>query len=411
MRTGPLFFPIFALSQTIPRMKRAVLIISSILLLMSGCQKDEVRYDVDATLDPYLQLFISEASKRGIVLNPEEGGLLMRFADLDAPTIGLCTYSDPLLVQIDRTYWADVLQYDNCEDLRQNVVFHELAHGLLNRRHDNSTLDDSEWKTLMCGGEEVRERSWQVNFSGERRQYYLDELFNTKTEQPEWAEYGAADPGQRGNLVAELETSKSSYRVDSEGSVFQIANGVYSITINSDKITNVTLQRDLSLTGDFYYEVTLKTSALASENLIGLSLGYIEDGRTAFNNLMIYKNQTYNEYRAAITNSKCYPPFAEIILADGLCDLTELTHIAVRRASDELYFYINGKQVYRNDYKADKTYQQVGIILPGKKTVKVNLAAVYNNSNLKGAVVPSQLQVDRVDYDNIVKLNLTNFGK
>ena len=98
------------------------------LFLLPSC-KDKVHYQVNGILDPYLQLFLKEAEKRNLHFDVEEDGLILEFADLDEPTIGLCTYSDPLLVQIDQEYWRNVEEYENCEDLRENVVFHELAHG------------------------------------------------------------------------------------------------------------------------------------------------------------------------------------------------------------------------------------------------------------------------------------------
>ena len=193
------------------------------LLLFSSCRKDD-DYQVDPALDPYLQLFLKEARQRGFEFDVEKNGLIMEFANLDSPTIGLCTYTRPLLIQIDRTYWKDVTQYDNCEDLRQNVVFHELGHGLLNRSHDNNTLSNSEWKSLMCGGDIVRDRSWQVNFSGMRKKYYLDELFNTKTPEPDFLHYGDTFSGDKGTLVESYDFSEDKYFTDANGNIYDISN-------------------------------------------------------------------------------------------------------------------------------------------------------------------------------------------
>ena len=36
----------------------------------------------------------------------------------------------------------------------------------------------------MCGGEKVNNRSWNINYNGFRREYYIDELFDEQTKTP-----------------------------------------------------------------------------------------------------------------------------------------------------------------------------------------------------------------------------------
>jgi hypothetical protein len=242
------------------------------LFLLPSC-KDKDCYQVNGILDPYLQLFLKEAEKRNLHFDVEEDGLILEFADLDEPTIGLCTYSDPLLVQIDQEYWRNVEEYENCEDLRENVVFHELAHGLLNRRHDNEVMANKEWASLMCGGDEVEGRSWQVNFSGERRDYYLDELFNPATPHPKWGEYGERFSGEKGAKINELNLSSDKYEVDGDGNIFQIKDGVYHISLNSPSNTLLPIWKNLNLSGDFYYEIALKGDLSDDKKCMGVGVG------------------------------------------------------------------------------------------------------------------------------------------
>lgn len=360
-------------------MKKIFLLIALATSLLA-CKKDKEHYSVESELSPYLDLFLSEAKTHGFNFDVEKDGLIMKFSDLESPTIGLCTYSDPILVEIDRTYWSEVTQYENCEDLRQNVVFHELAHGLLNRRHDNSTLSNTEWKSLMCGGDVVDDRSWQVNFLGERRQYYLDELFNAKMAEPSWATYGDTYNGSYTHVVDSLKLSRNYYNIDNEGNTFQISNGTYYIKINSSNNTIIPVN-SVSLDDNFYYEIKIKGNITSGDgNCIGLYAGYDNSSNKAARNyFLVYYSSNYQQYRSTANNSLCMPTFAEVLLKDGVCNFSEYTKLAIERKTDELYFYVNDQLIYHNDYAADKKCTSYGIIVPGSKTVSISSCAIYNS--------------------------------
>lgn len=360
-----------------------ILILGLISLLLFSCKKGDI-YQVDPKLDPYLQLFLQEAKERGFNFNLEEDGLILQFADLESPTIGLCTYTYPLLVQIDRTYWRDVTKYNNCEDLRQDVVFHELGHGLLNRSHDNQTLSNTEWKSIMCGGDIVRERSWQVNFSGMRKKYYLDELFNTKTPEPDFFKYGDTFSGDKGNLVESYDFSENKHFTDADGNVYDISNNAYNITTNNDYNNIVYLHTRKNLTSDFYYEVKLKTKLAGNGDCVGIIAGYpISDTTGVGNYFYISRNNSYNELRAYVGHMQCMQPIAEVILKKNVCQLDDQTEtkLAIERTNNELYFYVNDQLIYRNDYMADQKYANFGLVTPSKNTVTVTSSMCYNKAN------------------------------
>ncbi len=160
-------------------------------------EEGEKEYSVDSELYPYLQRFLDEAAKRGKSFDVVGDGLIMEFADLESPVVGLCTYSNPIKVQIDKKYWKETANSANQENLREDVVFHELGHGLLRRSHDNSTLPNTEWKTIMCGGTEVDGRSWAVNF---RRLADMENLRHLRWANQVWArdQYGRCGRLRRG---------------------------------------------------------------------------------------------------------------------------------------------------------------------------------------------------------------------
>ncbi len=63
-------------------------------------------------------------------------------------------------------------------------MFHEIGHAILERPHNNVRLPNSDFKTMMFGGNQFGLYSEDTP---ERRVYYLDELFNSNTPAPSWA--------------------------------------------------------------------------------------------------------------------------------------------------------------------------------------------------------------------------------
>ncbi len=61
-------------------------------------------------------------------------------------------------------------------------MFHELGHAILQRAHDNSTLPNGDYKSIM-----VPEPTILYNeYTPEKRIYYLDELFGVLSGLPSW---------------------------------------------------------------------------------------------------------------------------------------------------------------------------------------------------------------------------------
>ncbi|HQG68001.1 MAG TPA: hypothetical protein PLW20_05305, partial [Paludibacteraceae bacterium] len=140
----------------------------SIVFLLLSC-KDSHAYRVDSAFSTYLYTFQSEAAKRGQVFNFQQEGLIMEFADLTDNKAGLCHYEKPIRIEIDRTYWNDISKYAGAEYMKEDVIFHELGHGFLGREHLNDVLENGDWKSMMCGGQKVNNRAWNINYRGIRR--------------------------------------------------------------------------------------------------------------------------------------------------------------------------------------------------------------------------------------------------
>ncbi|HEY5590495.1 MAG TPA: hypothetical protein VIK55_05705, partial [Paludibacter sp.] len=108
-----------------------------LLLTIVSC-KNTNEYRVDASFADYLQRFESEASARGRTFDLKANGLIIEFANLKDNTAGLTHYEDPIRIEIDKTYWNDISNSAGADLMKEDLLFHELGHGLLKRDHLNT---------------------------------------------------------------------------------------------------------------------------------------------------------------------------------------------------------------------------------------------------------------------------------
>jgi hypothetical protein len=152
-----------------------------LILILSGCSKDENIYSVDGEFADYLQRFVHEGNIRGVSVNTSN--LILEFIP-PSPGITFCAQSIPgntphiQIVKVDGC-WTDQLDVN-----KELLIFHELGHALLGREHDNSTLSNGIYKTIMHSGDVTFTYS---QFTPELRKYYLDQLFTPSTQEPSWA--------------------------------------------------------------------------------------------------------------------------------------------------------------------------------------------------------------------------------
>lgn len=395
-------------------MKKGIYITSLIFTLgFSSCHKESLEYSVDGTLDPYLQMFLDEGKKRGFDFNVEENGLIVEFAKLEGNTIGLCTYQSPLLIQIDKNYWEETTDYENQEDLRQNVVFHELAHGLLNRPHDNSLLPNEEWKSIMCGGDEIPGRVWSINFNGYRKEYYLNELFNVKTEAPEWSQ-PQQFVGEKGTLIAELDLGQSYNGTDAYNNRYLMRNHIYTISSGNSESNIIKLWDGEGIKTDFYFETVMNIYMGEKEGFTGIVglYDYDKDGvytpqkRTRLkpvndgcNYIAIFKNDESDlSYKNSffLLNSNCFSPIAGYS-GSTLFKQDEYNKLAISRHDGELFFYLNDKLLFRNDYQAEEDYIAFGIVLPAGGKVDITSVELYGEDQyLKSGKITNRIDPSEI---------------
>lgn len=149
-----------------------------IFLLFAACNKNKDQY-ISAEFESYVDAFFSEARKRGENLHLSDYNLSIKLVEIEQSNIeGNCKNYK---ITIDKTHWElmDVHQ-------RRLLVFHEMGHCILDRRHKNDITSMGLCKSIMRSLENDFECSIDI-YSQIWWDYYLDELFNESTELPEWA--------------------------------------------------------------------------------------------------------------------------------------------------------------------------------------------------------------------------------
>ena len=84
-----------------------------------------------------------------------------------------------IMIAYNEGCW-DITEFD-----KEIVVFHELGHAILARGHRDDVLPDGTRASIMYSG---NIRSLYSEVRQNRRQYYVDELFDRNTPVPEWAQ-------------------------------------------------------------------------------------------------------------------------------------------------------------------------------------------------------------------------------
>lgn len=159
-------FPIF---ETVSRLYsiRMVLLVCGGLLLHSSCQKEQV---IPKDFSVYVDRFFKEGRTRGFKQNKFDFNINIQFGDIES--FGLCATNSGDIT-IDRETWNA-----SNDEKREWVIFHELGHCILGREHRDEVSSSGECLSMMRA-----EATCALNlYSSTWRHYYMDELFNCKTE-------------------------------------------------------------------------------------------------------------------------------------------------------------------------------------------------------------------------------------
>lgn len=212
-------------------------------LALFACKEKEAlpmngAIDIAPTFQPYVDQFIKEASIRGKEIDFSDTGLSIQFSELPLGTAAQCQELGDgsrgnHRILIDENLWAIA-----APTRREFLVFHELGHCELDRRHQNDQLPNGEWQSMMQGTISNsplsdKERGRPVNFHGFRRDYYLNELFDLIPNIPDWSNfqdsYTDISPNQK-----TIQFDTSNIKLIQER--FELATIQYELTIHLKRL-------------------------------------------------------------------------------------------------------------------------------------------------------------------------------
>jgi hypothetical protein len=173
-----------------------ILWLTALSLSLTTCYYDiefKPVYLVDELFRPIVELFAEEAAARGIFLTIDNL-ILKSSPEIDPSLCGACNSLRPTSVLqkeviINPGYgcWENPLELET-------LIFHELGHCLLGRRHLVDTLPNGDPKSLMIDADlsvyaPCRYVIGQVEDCNNvhKRAYYINELFDPNTPPPDWS--------------------------------------------------------------------------------------------------------------------------------------------------------------------------------------------------------------------------------
>ncbi len=341
-----------------------------LFLFLISCN-DPHEYLVDDEFTQYVAQFELQAELHGKTIDTETTGLIVEFADLKDNQAGLCHYEKPVRIQIDRSYWQAVSKSQNAELMKEELLFHELGHGILGRSHTNSTLENGDWKSVMCGGDKVSDRSWNINYRGIRRKYYIDELFNENIAEPDFArlQLKTDTSGFYSNVFLNFNTNKpsdtgweetnnNSYNINFVNQQLQFTSKISSSAI-------LLIKTAVNILSDFILDCDIQCQSADNKNQYGITFG---------NNNNNEENLEYfcinNVQKMYMGNRKCYSYFTEITKKEILPN--KFNHLKIIKTENMLYYFINDIYVYCSEPDPGIQGNQFGFFVPGKAIVRID---------------------------------------
>jgi hypothetical protein len=364
-------------------MRNFIKIISLILtstLLIIGCKREK-EYRVESEFDYFIQEFINEGSKRGKVYDFQKSGLIMEWGDSgEEGWAGLCHYENPIRIEIDREYWNSIKPYSNFKTLAEQLIFHELGHGFVNsRKHRNDLLPTGEWASLMAGADlkdyDNLERSFNINYLGKRKKYYLDELYIPTTSFPSWSYY---EPNYS-NINLLNNTYSDDYGIGYTNWVIgqstygtgEIIDGSYKYNNTSSHPVYQTIPKLPETDNNFYFKLKMRHTTLSPDDGFAILFAGNDNKDFYYLNFLNNGNLLFGNYM----NFSWYVELTNVGILAG-----EFNTYEIRYFDNMFHLDINGKFVYASEHEGIKG-NQVGFLNHSYTTIYVKEFEVASASN------------------------------
>lgn len=328
-----------------PLLFKLILLVQVLL----SCKKNKVpEPQVHPFLLPYYEKFLHEGSKRGITFSDEQKAISMKFSNLPRK-FGASGYTDYKTRTID----IDSIWLNFSEPSKEWLVFHELGHLLLNRKHNVQQLPNGEYVSLMWTLENNTNKCSAPILSGNlRRNYYFDELFNSTTQPPAFAAepYEFLKVGHKGLLIPEGWSNNSVLedlvKSNNENINYQMTPKKFNLVVrnqtssNGFKLPMATLFPILNSLKLENYEVRLRYKLYGRGFEIGWTANGLED-----NNFFLTSNSCNEKSYFGIGDNKGGFFFNKKIVQD----LFGINELILQNNENYIKIYLNNKLIFESD--------------------------------------------------------------
>lgn len=338
--------------------------------LFNACKHDKMVI-IPASIQPYVDDFIQQAADRGIELSIEDLVILFE-DDLEVDNIsaaGLCQRgggSPTIKLDTTSVNWTINLAS------REQLVFHELGHCVLNRPHINEKLPNENYRSIMrASGEQL----YGLEYSKFKRNYYLDELFNEEASAPSWTDgvprYNAVT--NRQVIIDEtFDNNNNNWSTGTNSNTRRtISGGKYNLTILREGGYFVRNQFNFDASQDYEIEaiVTLEQNAFG---------GVLWNGKpqvdTTFvgNDTMVENTTAFMNYYIG-NNSITLGSFE--FGAESSIELPQNStsnKVTVRKIDNQLIFYFNEMIIDNMDANL-QNFNEIGLPFGGGIGAKVQV--------------------------------------
>ncbi len=355
-------------------MKKYIIFILS-LVLLSSCKNDHPRaYSVENELETYAQRFFSLAKNFGY--NFDNEGLVMRFSSLDENKGGVCYINRrPIQIEIDSVYWKELSKSYLADEHKEQLVFHEMGHGFLQRHHINNVLDNKDWKSIMCGDELPEGRASNINYRGMRQEYYINELFTQTTDIPAWSTFVPDFSSTFQHLSFQFDINQPKLPIVQQDNFYgRIENGEYVATSYNSNIT-ANIANIVNTEDDFCIEAEIKIlpNSEAANAFAGIYFG--EPDNLKENANMHYISLDGNQH-IFIGENNCLIPFIDLYRSEY--KLGDYNKLKLYKQGQFIYYFINDTFIYHNDISDLKQGgENAGLLIYANNTVYLKDFKVY----------------------------------
>jgi hypothetical protein len=355
-------------------MKKYIIFILS-LVLLSSCTNDSPRaYSVENELDVYAQRFFNYAKNYGY--NFDNEGLVMRFATLKDNKGGVCYINRrPIQIEIDSAYWKELSKSYLADEHKEQLVFHEMGHGFLQRLHINDILQNKDWKSIMCGDELPEGRASNINYRGMRQSYYINELFTQTTEVPSWSTFVPDFSGMFQHLYFQHDINNPKFPTVKQDNFYgRVENGVYIATSYSSNIT-ANIANLVNTLEDFCLEAVIKIQA-NDANKDAFAGIYFGEADSQKENTNLHYISLDSKQHIFIGENRCLIPFIDLYRTEY--KLGDYNKIKIYKQGQFIYYFINDTFIYHNDISdLIQGGECAGLLIYAGNTVYVKDFKVY----------------------------------